>query len=328
MERRALLKDIFLLGITASLPLKRLLAQQKNNIRPFHQFKLGELELTVITDGSIRMTPVQPMFAPGIPSAAVDSLLVNSFRTTKEIDLGINILVIRKGKQTILIDTGTGNGFDGNFGSDSGWLIKSLTDAGISREEVTDIIITHAHPDHIGGLFNNDGSLVFPTAQVYLSAIEYAFWTLDKPDFSKSKMENSEQLKQILASTHKVLQVLKPTVHLFDDQTELFDCIRLQKAPGHTPGHTIVHIYSGGEELVHIADLLHSDVLQFQHTEWAFSGDTDIALAADTRKKVVATLATNKTKVFAYHLPWPGIGHVRSKGDAYEWVMETYPIPG
>ncbi|SFE46748.1 Glyoxylase, beta-lactamase superfamily II [Chitinophaga sp. CF118] len=328
MERRALLKDIFLLGVSASLPLKRLLAQQ-NSIkqRPFHQFRLGELELTVITDGSIRMTPVQPNFAAGIPSATVDSLLVNNFRSTSEIDLGINILAIRKGKQIILIDTGTGTGFDMDFGSASGWLPKSLADAGITPEQVTDIIITHAHPDHIGGLFNRDGSLVFPKAQVYLSAIEYAFWMSDKPDFSKSKI-NSELLKQVLVSTHKILKILKPSVRLFDDQAELFGCIRLQRAAGHTPGHTLVHVYSGGEELVHIADLLHSDVLQFPHSEWGFSGDTDTALAAATRTKELAALAAGKTKVFAYHLPWPGIGHVRSKGEAYEWVMETYPIPG
>jgi glyoxylase-like metal-dependent hydrolase (beta-lactamase superfamily II) len=325
MERRALLKDIFLLGITASLPLKHLFAAVT---RPFHQFRLGELELTVITDGAIRMTPVQPTFAPGIPSASVDSLLVNSFRSTKEIDLGINILVIRKGKQTILIDTGTGNGFDIDFGTASGWLPQSLTDAGIPPSSITDVIITHAHPDHIGGLFNKDGSLVFAKAQVYLSAIEYAFWTSDKPDFSKSVMQESEQLKQILAATKKVLKTLKPTIHLFDDETTLFDCIRLERAAGHTPGHTIVHVYSRDEELVHIADLLHSDALQFQHAEWGFSGDTDIKLAAATREKVLASLTASKTKVFAYHLPWPGIGHVRSKGQAYEWIMETYPIPG
>jgi glyoxylase-like metal-dependent hydrolase (beta-lactamase superfamily II) len=102
----------------------------------------------------------------------------------------------------------------------------------------------------------------------------------------------------------------------------------MELAPGHTPGHTLVHIFSGSEELVHVADLLHSDVLLFPHPEWGFNGDTDIELATATRKQVLADLTTNHQKVFGYHLPWPGIGHIRKQGDGYEWVAETYAFPG
>lgn len=332
MERRTLLRDMVLLSLSASLPLKSLLAGQKKSItstgRPYHQFKLGQLDLIVVTDGSIWMSPVQPNLAPDGPPAAVDSLLRNSFRSTTEVDLGINILVIRNGKQVILVDTGTGTGFDMDFGNGSGWLPQSLTDAGIRPEEITDIVITHAHPDHIGGLFYKDGRLVFPNAQVYLSTIEYQFWMSDHPDFSKSKLEHSDLLKQVLITTPKTLAAIKSRLHFFDNKAELFGCIRLQRAAGHTPGHTLVHVYSGEEELVHIADLLHSDVLLCPHPEWGFSGDTDIALAATTRRQVLATLAGSKKKVFSYHLPWPGVGHVRQKGEGFEWVAEVYPIPG
>jgi glyoxylase-like metal-dependent hydrolase (beta-lactamase superfamily II) len=325
MERRSLLKGIALFGLGAALPAPSLFAHMRRKTagRPYHRFQLGELEMTVVTDGHIVMSPVQPFFAPMAPAAEVTKLLQDNFRSTKAVDLGMNILVIRKDKDVILIDTGAGFG----FGPDSGWLPQSLKDAGIGLQEVTQIVITHAHPDHIGGLFNKDGQLIFPGAQVYLSEIEHAFWLSDKPDFSKSKFSRKEMLAKLLVATREALTALKDRLHLFSDKDVLFGCLRLQLAAGHTPGHTLVRVFSGNEEMVHIADLLHSDVLLFPHPEWGFDGDTDFELAAATRRKVMEALAADRTKVFSYHLPWPGIGHVKKKGDAYEWIAETYAFP-
>ncbi|AOM77424.1 MBL fold metallo-hydrolase [Pedobacter steynii] len=320
MKRRTFLKHSSLLGITAVIPFKNFFSDPAK--KSFHRFSLGELELTIVTDGHIPLSPVQPFFAPMIDSATVATELKNNFRSVKEVDLSINVLVIRKKDKIILIDTGTGIS-EGNV---SGWLPQSLADAGISPSQVTDIVISHAHPDHIGGLINKDGGLTFSNAQVYLSKIENEFWAASHPDFSKSKLSD-QMISSVVSAAHKTISVIKDRLHLFNDKDVLFDCIRLQIAPGHTPGHTVCTVFSGEEELIDVADLVHSDVLVIPHPEWGFFGDTDFDLAIKTRRAVLEQIAVKKQRIFAYHLPWPGLGHVRKKGDAYELVPEVFVLP-
>ncbi|MFB6455878.1 MBL fold metallo-hydrolase [Chitinophaga sp. Hz27] len=326
MERRSLLKQLALAGLATAIPFRKLLASVPlaPSSRPFHQSKLGDLELYTVTDGFVHFPHIQPDFAKGVPRKEVDELLIKNFRSVNEMDLGINILLIKRQDKFILIDTGVG----GAFGKDSGWLQSSLADAGISPNSVSDIVISHGHPDHIGGVLNSDGQLAFPNATIHISRIEYDFWMAPTQDFSKSTFENKELLHTFTLATQKTLTTIKPKLHLFEDGDKLLDCIRLELAPGHTPGHTVTHIFSKGEEVAHIADLVHSDVLLFPHPEWGFNGDTDLQQAAATRRKVLANLAEKGTKVFAYHLPWPGVGHVRKNGKGFEWVAETYAIPG
>jgi glyoxylase-like metal-dependent hydrolase (beta-lactamase superfamily II) len=328
MNRRTLIKHSLLLGTATLVTLNKTIAAMAQRpvkeSKNYHHFKLGKLDLFVVTDGHILFPSVQPSFAPGVDSSSVNHLLKDNFLSTVHADLSMNVMVIRSGRKVILIDTGCGT----LFGENCGWLNESLSKINIHPKQVTDIILTHAHPDHIGGLLTAHGDLIYTNANIYLSRIEHAFWSKPQPDLSKCKMNNETTKKLIIDTAQKTLVKAKKKIHLFDNGDTLLDCLKLKLAPGHTPGHSIINIFSDGKELVHTGDLVHSPVLVFTHPEWGFDGDTNFEEATQTRKAVLEQLTQSRQQVFSYHLPWPGLGHVREKGDGYEWIPNSFALPG
>jgi len=325
MNRRTAIRNTALLAMLGFMDVKNIFAEEMwtKEIRGFHSFQLGELEITVVTDGHIAMKPVQPNFAPDISPSIVNKVLEDNFASASEVDLGINIMIIKSGMRTIMIDTGCGS----NFGNDSGWLLENLKGAGIGVAQITDIVISHAHPDHISGLTDKNGHIVFANATVYLSRIEHDFWMSTAPDFSKSKIKDEGLKKMVVEVARKNILALKPQLHLLEDGEEILDCIKIELAPGHTPGHFVSRVFSGQEQLFHLGDLVHSAILVIEHPEWGFDGDTDFNLAVKSRIKVLTALAQSRAKVFSYHLPWPGVGHVRKNGKRFQWIQEPSALP-
>jgi glyoxylase-like metal-dependent hydrolase (beta-lactamase superfamily II) len=326
MNRRTAIKNSGLIALLGLAGIDNLFAAIKPTAisSGFHKLKLGKLDITIITDGHIIMSPIQPNFAPGIAADKVNKDLTDHFASTKEADLSINVMVIKDGAKTILIDTGCG----ANFGESSGWMYGNLSKAGINPDSITDVVISHAHPDHIGGLTGKDGKLTFPKAAVHLSRIDHDFWMSAKPDFSKSKMKDNKQMLDLcLGIARRNITAAKANLHLFEDGASLLGCLKMQIAAGHTPGHTVTNISSDGQEMLHVADLVHSPILVFDHPEWGFEGDTDFNMAVATRKKVLQSLTTSRKLTFSYHLPWPGLGHVKSHVGGYDWLPTLSALP-
>lgn len=326
MKRRELLKYAGVLGIVSSIPSYELNAQTTtlslgaDSPSGYFKFKLGKLDMMVVTDGHILVHPAQPIFAPDIDEMKVKQALADNFLIDDSVDAAINILVIRKEKRTIIIDAGSGAA----IGEQAGRFLKNLNSAGIKADEVTDVFITHLHVDHIGGILDADGRIVFKNATYYLSQKEYTFWMSKNPDFSKSKNKNSNEGSVALA--RNTISAIKEKLNLYNFGETFFDCITTDLAEGHTPGHPILKIFSAHQLLTHIVDTVHTTLL-LSYPEWGTQWDIDFDKGVSTRKKILEDQSLSKSLTMSCHLPWPGLGYITKNGGGYSWTQLPISTP-
>ncbi|ASK29824.1 MBL fold metallo-hydrolase [Chryseobacterium sp. T16E-39] len=329
MNRRELLKNGILAGTLTMIPFSGLLANERtvfsttteDDLSGVKKIKLGDLDLYILSDGFIHEENLDS-FAPRGDTSELKTILKDNFRAENSIDMGMNVLLVKTKDRLILMDSGMGIFAD----SRTGFLLKSLKRAGFSASDITDVFLSHAHPDHIGGVVDKQNQLVFPNAQLFISKVEHDFWMKATiKDFSNSALKNQpEFLNQVIPGIQNILKVIKPKLKFYDLDKSLYGNFNFQLAPGHTPGLTLVTISSGNEKLLYIADLMHSDVILFPHPDWGYFGDTDLDIAIASRKKILKQLAETRTRAFAYHLPWPGLGFTKEKADAFEWIPEAF----
>jgi glyoxylase-like metal-dependent hydrolase (beta-lactamase superfamily II) len=227
-------------------------------------------------------------------------------------------LLIKKGNQYILVDTGEGYHDPVN----AGWLHNSILEIGISPADITDILITHAHRDHIGGILSKEGARVYPNAKYYISAPEYNFWNNDEKDFSKSKMSSYPTGK----IQKEVFGAIKNELEIFEPGDTLFSCIETELAPGHTPGHIIFHVFSGNQSITHLVDVVHSPLL-VNHPDWGTQWDVNFEEGVETRKRIFDKCYNDKRLVTTCHLPWPGVGYIDKTEDGWQWIPKVQSDP-
>lgn len=328
MNRRELLKTGILAGTLSMIPFSKTLAATKeaplnleDDLSGFKKIKLGELDLFILTDGFIHEKNLES-FAPRGNVSELKSILKDNFRSDEYVDMAMNVLLVKTKNKLILLDAGMGIFVDER----TGFLVKSLQKAGFSPKDTTDIFLSHAHPDHIGGVVDKQNKLIFPNANIFISKVEHDFWMQATiKDFNNSILKTvPDVLNQIIHGIRSVLKTIQPKLKFYDLNNSLYDNFNFQLAPGHTPGLTVMTISSGNEKLLYIADLIHSDVILFPHPDWGYFGDTDLDIAIASRKKLLQQLAETKIRAFAYHLPWPGLGFTKKKGNAFEWFPEVF----
>ena len=279
----------------------------------YYRMMLGDFEVTTLCDGTFPMQVADLLTS--ITRKQLQEDLDRSF-LTDPVEESVNGFLINTGSKLVLIDTGAGT----FFGPTVGKLVKSLEASGYRPEQVDEIYITHMHPDHIGGLVA-DGKRVFPNAVVRAAQAEGDYW------LSQAKMEAAP--KEGRDTFEDAMKALGPYVAAhryrpFQGDVELVPGIRAIAAPGHTPGHTLYMVESGGQKLLLWGDLMHVGAAQFPDPAVTIRFDVDSASAAEQRRKVFADAATNRYYVGGAHLPFPALGHLRANGAGYTFVHVNY----
>lgn len=284
----------------------------------YYRFNVGELECFSIGEGGMPgQGSAYPTFGKNASQKDVDELTAANFIPAKGGYSYFNILAVRSGARTALVDVG----FGGLAGERAGWLRKGLAAAGINPGDVTDIILSHLHFDHIGLLSSPDNP--FTNAKFYVNEAEKKFWSGEKPDLTKMGIDEAARTQMTGVAKGALANISSKLVDVADG-AEIVPGVKVVHAPGHTPGHQMVEVTSAGERLVHIVDLAHHFAISFQRPQWHVAFDTDPEQAVNMRRKVMGALAAERTRVMGYHTPWPGLGNVVAHADAFAWVAEPW----
>ncbi len=259
-----------------------------------HRFKLGRLDAAVINDGYLPVANDGKVWSDPAP-AEIGRVLAAAGLPADAASLDVDVLLVRSGDRVVLIDTGLGA-----MAPTTGRLLPNLRKARVVPAQVTDILITHGHPDHIGGLVTAAGTLAFPNAEVRMTAAEWAALRASPPP--------------------GFVDVVGPQVVTFEPGAEILPGFTSVEVRGHTPGHTAVRIQSGRQSLLAIGDTAHHYVVSLREPEFTISFDADAPTAEASRRALLARAANGGERIYAPHFPFPGLGSVRREGDGFAWV--------
>ncbi|MCZ8187963.1 MAG: MBL fold metallo-hydrolase [Beijerinckiaceae bacterium] len=276
----------------------------------FYRYKLGEFEIIALHEGEFTR-PLDASFVRNAPLEAVQKTLADAFLPTDKLTISFTAVLVNTGSKLVLIDTG----FNDNGGPTNGRTVAAMKAAGIEPSMVDTVILSHFHGDHLQGLRNKAGEIVYPNAEIMVPEAEWAFWMDD------ARMAAApDAMKGAFQGVRRVLAPAAKDVKQFKWGQEIVTGITTVDASGHTPGHTAFVIASGNAKMMFVADTTNTPVLFATNPEWKVMFDMDADKAVATRKRILDMAAADKIRLAFYHASFPATGFIAKEGAGYRFV--------
>jgi glyoxylase-like metal-dependent hydrolase (beta-lactamase superfamily II) len=283
----------------------------------FRRFRLGSVEITVLSDGGAMIDGPWPVVGEDRPKEEVEQLMRDRLLPPSRFRPGFSPVLVDAGRERLLIDAGNGaNGFLPR--PSAGRLLEAMRAAGVEPEEIDVVALTHCHADHIGGLVES-GRPAFPNARIVVGEIEHAFWSGDE------RLGAAQGSNELLSATlfRSAVSPLRDRTALVRPGAELIQGVSAVAAYGHTPGHLAFEIGSGNDRLLVWGDCAHHQVASLAHPEWSALFDMDKETAKDTRRRIYDMAAQDRIPVLGYHMSFPSLGFLERSGTGFRWLPVT-----
>lgn len=279
----------------------------------FYRYKIGDVTLTAINDGFFRR-PLEG-FIRNAEMADVKKAMEGAFLSSEQVTISFTTLVVQNAGKLTLIDTGNGD----SGAPTSGIWMRNFRAAGFDPKDVTTVIISHFHGDHINGLRLKDGTAVFPNAEIMVPAPEWAFWMDD------ARMGAApEAMKGAFANVRRVFAPVAKDVKMFEGGKEIAPGITAVAAHGHTPGHMAFVLNSGMSSLMVMSDTTNHPALFVRNPDWSAIFDQDPDMARASRHRMLDMAVAEKVQTAFYHAPFPATGYITKAGKGFELVPVSW----